>query len=189
MGCNRTTSFGPMTALTAANREAVVVTISRRRILRGVASGFASVVVGMSLLKARVAEAEVVAWKFFRNPSANFTTSSTSYVASSLPTNPSFTKQYDSTYLWIVCNIDLTTSVDTSAFQAVMLDGTTDIFSVAIAAFANSLVVVSMSDIVGGIAAGTHTFPIYVAINSGTGTWRMPVASYKILEVNLPPSQ
>jgi hypothetical protein len=78
-----------------AFRTPNVTIISRRTLLRTAGSAIASVAVAPSLLVSRIAEADVVAWKLFTNPSVNFMTSSTSYVASNLPTNPSFTKQYD----------------------------------------------------------------------------------------------
>lgn len=74
-------------------------------------------------------------------------------------------------------------------FNSVMLDDSSDVLQISVASFDQSLVVVDMSDILGGISAGAHNFPIYVAVNSGTGTWLMPVASYKVLELALPAPQ
>lgn len=167
--------------------------ISRRDIFRIGASGIvAGATLGASLLESRVAEADVVAWKYFQNPTQNFTTSSSALIKSNLPVNPSFIKQYDSTYIWVVCAIDQYISnanPGTSMFNSVMLDDSSDVLQISVASFDQSLVVVDMSDILGGISAGAHNFPIYVAVNSGTGTWLMPVASYKVLELALPAPQ
>lgn len=178
-----------MKAQTHLARDMENQAISRRRLVQLGASGLVGAVIGTNLLESRVAKADVVGWKAFTNPTSNFTTSSKSLVKSTLPTNPTFTKQYDDTSIWIICAIDLVSTVDTTMFNAVMLNGTTDILQVSVAAFANGLVVVNMTDIIPGIPAGTHTFPIYAAVTLGSGTWLMPAASYRILELSLPPSQ
>jgi hypothetical protein len=132
---------------------------------------------------------DIVTWKWFTNPDSDFTTSSHSLVASNLPVNPTFVKQRSDTYLWIFCVLDLIPSTTNGSFNAIMLDDSIDLLQVSIAGPAGQLIVANITDMSAPIAAGTHTFKLYVATNGGSCTWLTPLAAFKILEVSMPPPQ
>ncbi len=160
--------------------------ISRRNLLKAAPAALAAAAVaGIPHL----ARADVVAFRWFKNPTTNFTSSSGNFVQSNLPENPVFTKAYADTYMWAICAIDISMATPGTAFNCMMLDGTTDLLQVSIAAVnPGQIVVVNMTDIFSksAISQGQHTFPIFVATTGGLTTWRTPFASFQLLEVTLP---
>ncbi len=133
----------------------------------------------------------VVGLKWFAKPTTDFFTASMKLVPSNLPTNPEFVKKRDDTYLWVFLSVDIVPTAFNSAFNAIMMDDSIDLLQVSIAGPPKELIVANMTDIFPGknIPAGLHTFKLYVASNGGTCQWLTPQATFKILEVSMPPLQ
>ena len=132
---------------------------------------------------------EVVSWKWFTNPPRNFTTTSETLVPTNLPANPDFTKLRENTFLWAICVVDLIPTTVNSIFNAVMLDDNADLLQVSLNGQPNQLCVLNMTDILAGISAGHHTLKFYGASNGGPVTYNTTEASFKVLEVTMPPSE
>jgi hypothetical protein len=167
--------------------------LTRRDAWSAAATGLLGVLAGATLaprdVQAQSSGFQVVTWKWFTNPSVDFTTASTTCVPSNLPTNPTFVKQRSDTCLLVICAVDIVPTQNNSIFNAIFVDDSADCLQVSIAGPPNQLVVVNMVDILAGIPAGSHTFKYYVASNGGQVTWRTPVASFKIIEIAMPALQ